>query len=222
MPATPKKPLTCCPAAGVLLIGALALTNPARAELEFNVGVFSDYLSDGASESDNNAVVQGGADYSHESGFYIGTWMSTLGDGEGQEVDLYGGYEFSAGSLDFDLGYTYYHYTSREDADLGEVNAYVSFGPVYAGLDYTVHAEDSDAEGDIIWRIGAGHEIVPTISLDGELGYLDPDASDGDSYTFWSLGITKSTDLGDISLTYGSTSESGSDDLFVVGFSIRF
>jgi uncharacterized protein (TIGR02001 family) len=222
MQAKPTHSLARYGSSGVLLLGTLAFANAAQAELEFNVGVFSDYLSDGVSESDNNAVVQGGVDYSHDSGFYLGTWMSTLGDGEGQEVDLYGGYEFSAGSLDFDIGYTYYYYTSRDDADLGEVNAYVSLGPVYAGLDYTVHADDSDAKGDIIWRVGAGHEIVPTISLDGEIGYFDPDAGDGDSNTFWSLGVTKSTGFGDISLTYGSTDESGSDDLFVIGYSIRF
>lgn len=204
-----------------LLVGGSAF-HTAHAELAFNVGVFSDYFDDGASGSDNNAVVQGGVDYGHDSGAYVGTWMSTLGDGEGQEVDLYAGYEFSAGSLGFDLGYIYYHYTTLEEANFGEVYGYLSFGPVYAGLDYTVNADDSDATGDVVWRIGAGHEILPSISLDGEIGYADPDAKDADSLTFWSLGVTKSTDLGDISLTYGSTDESGSDDLFVVGYSISF
>lgn len=205
----------------VLLVGGTSF-QAAHAELEFNVGVFSDYLDDGESGSDNNAVVQGGIDYGHGSGLYLGTWTSTLGDGEGQEVELYAGYGFSAGSLDFDLAYVYYYHTKLEDEDAAEIQGYVNFGPLYAGLDYTVSADDSDAKGDIIWRIGAGHEILPSISLDGEIGYFDPDAKEGDSYTFWTLGLTKSTDLGDISLAYGSTDVSGSDDLVVVGWSISF
>ncbi|AGA32291.1 hypothetical protein TVNIR_0590 [Thioalkalivibrio nitratireducens DSM 14787] len=209
-------------AGGTLLIAALGFAGTAQAELEFNVGVFSDYLDDGESGSDNNAVVQGGVDYFHDSGFYLGTWMSTLGSGDGQEVNLYTGYELNAGALDFDLAYVYYYFPSLDDEDSGEIQAYASFGPVYAGLDYTIHADDSDARGDIIWRVGAGHEIVPSIGLDGEIGYFDPDSSDVDSHTFWNLGVTKSTDLGDISLTYGSTDQSGSQDLFVVGYSVRF
>ena len=210
-------------AVGVLAISATAVANAAQAELEFNVGVFSDYLDDGASGSDNNAVVQGGVDYSHGSGLYLGTWMSTLGDGDGQEVDLYAGYAFSAGGLDFDVGYVYDYYPSLDEADAGEIYGYASYGPVYFGIDYAVHADDNGGNaGDITYRVGAEYEVIPTISLNGELGYADPDASEEDSVSFWQLGLTKSTDAGDISLAYGSTDESGSQDLFVVGYGIRF
>jgi len=204
------------------LIAAQGFLVSAQAELSFNVGVFSDYLSDGASASDNNAVVQGGVDYNHESGFFLGTWMSTLGSGEGQEVDLYAGYDFAVGDFDFGVGYTYYYYTSLDDEDSGELNLTAGFGPMYLGLDYTLHADDSSAEGDITYRIGGEYEFMPTMSVVGELGYYDPDARGADGVTFWSLGLVKATNWGDFSLTYGSTDESGSDDLFVVGFTMTF
>jgi len=208
---------------GILWMGALAFAQAAHAELDFNVGVFSDYLDDGASGSDNNAVVQGGVDYSHGSGLYLGTWMSTLGDGDGQEVDLYAGYVFSAGGLEIDVGYVYYHYPSLDQEDAGEIYGYASYGPVYFGIDYAVHADDNGGDaGDITYRVGGEYEVIPTISLNGELGYADPDASEEDSVSFWQLGLTKSTDVGDISLAYGSTDESGSQDLFVIGYTIRF
>jgi len=208
---------------GVLLLGALALAGAAQAELSFNVGVFSDYLDDGASGSNNNAVVQGGVDWEDPTGFYLGTWVSTLGDGDGQEVDLYAGYEFSAGGLDFDIGYIYYYYPSLDEEDAGEIYGSLSYGPVYFGIDYTVHADDNGGDtGDITYRLGAEREVVPTIGLNGEIGYADPDARGEDSVTFWQLGLTKSTNMGDFSLTYGSTDESGSQDLFVVGYSISF
>jgi len=79
MHATPKKHFNRPVTTGILMMSTLALANTAQAELAFNVGVFSDYLDDGESSSDNNAVVQGGIDWEDPSGFYLGTWMSTLG-----------------------------------------------------------------------------------------------------------------------------------------------
>ena len=184
--------------------------------------------------SNNNAVVRGGVDWEDPSGFYAGLWTSSLGgsffDPEedkvirpGQELNLYLGYGFSVGEFDFDVGYAYSHYPSLDDEDVGEIYGEVAYGPVYFGIDYTIHADDNGGDsGDITYRLGAEYEIIPTISLNGDIGYADPDASDEDSVTFWQLGLTKATDIGDFSLTYGSTNESGSQDLFVVGYSIRF
>lgn len=221
MKASTKKTLISSAVAGALLVGTTALST-AKAELSFNIGVFSDYLLDGASESNNNAVVQGGVDWEDPSGFYLGTWMSTLGDGDGQEVDLYFGYGFEAGGFDFDVGYIYYYYPELDDADFGEIYGYVGWGPVYFGIDYTINADDSDAEGDIIYRLGAEYEVIPTISINGEIGYADPDDSDAGTTTFYQLGIVKSTDYGDFSLTWGSNNRSDSQDLFVVGYTKTF
>ncbi len=239
-----KKTLVSSAVAGALMVGTAGFST-AKAELEFNVGVFSDYILWGTSASGNNAVVQGGIDYGHESGFYLGVWTSSLGgtvyepvfdeDGnledldvlvaEGQEVDLYFGYEFEAGGLDFDVGYVYYYYPSLGDFDLdyGDIYGSVGYGPVYFSANYAIHADDSDYEGSYVLAIGGGYEIMPSISLDGELGYTKQKFDGGDdTWTFWSLGLTKSTSMGDISLTYAQTDESDLDPLFVVGYSISF
>jgi uncharacterized protein (TIGR02001 family) len=207
---------------GILLMSALALANSAHAELEFNVGVFSDYLDDGESSSGNNAVVQGGIDWQDPSGLYLGTWMSTLGDGEGQEVELYAGYEWDFGPWGLDLSYVYAIYPELDDEDNGQINVQLLWGPIYVGLDWYTNADDSDVENDLTYRLGGEVEIMPTVNALGELGHYDPSSSNNDNVTFWSLGISKATELGDISLTYGSTDESGSQDLFVVGYSISF
>ncbi len=215
-----KKTLVSSAVTGAVLIGTAGLST-AQAELEFNAGIYSDYILWGTTASDNNAVVQGGIDYGHESGFYLGTWVSTLGDGQGQEVDLYGGYAFEAGGLDFDLGYVYYYYPALEDFDYGDVYGSVGYGPFYASVQYALNAEDSDFEGSMIYKLGGDFEVMPSVSLNAELGYtdLEPDST---TWTFWSLGLTKSTDYGDISLTYAQTDESELDPLFVVGYSISF
>ncbi|SIT70171.1 conserved hypothetical protein [Ectothiorhodosinus mongolicus] len=211
--------------AGALLVGAGGIST-AKADLEFNVGVFSDYILWGTTASNNNAVVQGGVDYADDSGIYVGTWISTLDADDGQEVDLYAGYEFSAGDLDFDLGLVYYYYTADSDANYADIYASVGFGPVYAGVNYAAYAKDSDYEGSIVYTIGGGFEVMPTISLDGEVGYTKQkailDTGEDFSWTFWSLSLTKSTDMGDISVTYAQTNESDIDELFVVGYSLSF
>jgi uncharacterized protein (TIGR02001 family) len=220
-----KKTLVSSAVTGALLVGTAGFST-AQAELEFNAGAFSDYILWGTSASGNNAVVQGGIDYGHESGFYLGTWVSTLGDDNGQEVDLYGGYVFSAGEVEIDLGYLYYYYPALDDFDYGDLFAQASYGPLYASVNYALHAQDSDYEGSIVFKFGGGVEVMPGISLDGELGYTDQQSigENGEdvSWTFWTLGLTKSTDYGDISLTYAQTDDSDLDPLFVAGYSISF
>lgn len=67
-------------------------------EVSFNIGGVSDYRYRGISQSRLNPALQGGADYTHNpTGFYAGTWLSTIkwtkdagGDGN-IEWDIYGG-----------------------------------------------------------------------------------------------------------------------------------
>lgn len=74
-----------------------------------NIGVLSSYNLRGITNVPENkdATIQGGLDYSHASGFYVGWWGSTLNYGDdlpnGFENDFYAGYN---GSINDDLGYT--------------------------------------------------------------------------------------------------------------------
>lgn len=43
-----------------------------------NVGLFSQYVFRGISQTNEDPALQGGFDYSHASGFYIGTWASNI------------------------------------------------------------------------------------------------------------------------------------------------
>ena len=74
---------------------ALGLMPTAHAELSANIGVTSNYLWRGVTQTDDGAAIQGGIDWSHDSGFYLGTWASNIDWGVGSsgvEVDFYGGY----------------------------------------------------------------------------------------------------------------------------------
>src|SRR5574343_1685727 len=60
---------------------AFAEDAPAAAEtpaLPGNFGIFSDYRFRGISQTRLAPALQGGFDYAHESGFYVGTWASSI------------------------------------------------------------------------------------------------------------------------------------------------
>ncbi|TVQ71315.1 MAG: hypothetical protein EA372_09650 [Chromatiaceae bacterium] len=201
----------------------LGLATPltAQAELEFNIGVFTDYIDHGESKSNNNAVVQGGMEYTLDTGLFLGVQMSTLGEDEGQEVAPFIGYGFEVGETAFEFGYEYFYYSEIPGEKYeGEIFVAAEHGPLYGEVTYVTHAHDRDAEGDTVYLIGASHEFLPQTALFAEIGYDKP--KEDDNATFWALGVTRSTQMGDISLTYASRNESDAQDLFVAGYSLSF
>src|ERR1043165_6505878 len=46
--------------------------------LTANVGLFSEYIFRGISQTGGKPAVQGGFDWTHSSGFYFGTWASNI------------------------------------------------------------------------------------------------------------------------------------------------
>jgi len=82
-----------------------------------NLGFASEYYYRGIFQASSSA--SGGIDFD-DGGFYAGTWAADVGDG--LEVDLYGGYGFSAGSVDLSVGFTGYYYTGDFDDTYQEIN----------------------------------------------------------------------------------------------------
>lgn len=109
-----------------------------------NVTLASDYLFRGQSQTDNNPTIQGGFDYSHEAGLYLGTWASNINFAGGMEIDYYAGFtgELSSG-LVYDLTGIYYQYPS---SGTGVGVDYWEIGP---SLSYTFG-------GDFEPTLGAG------------------------------------------------------------------
>ncbi len=76
---------------------ALSLTAmAAQAEITGNAAVLSDYNWRGITQTSQDPALQGGIDYAHESGFYLGAWASNVDFGdccdENVEIDLYTGF----------------------------------------------------------------------------------------------------------------------------------
>lgn len=116
----------------------------AKAEPEFtftaNVGLFSDYRFRGFTQTDYQPAIQGGFDFAHKSGFYLGNWnsnvSSALYNGAPIEMDFYGGYKHSFGDFGLDVGMIYYYYPGtgeyNPNFEAKNFEAYIggSYGPV--------------------------------------------------------------------------------------------
>lgn len=128
-----------------------------------NVGLFSQYIFRGLTQTDRKPALQGGFDYSHESGIYVGTWasniswlkenFSTPGNTTGQyksggriEWDFYGGYKGNFGKTDFtyDIGLLYYYYPGTPKS--------IAQGCVYGANTACPRANTTELYGALGWK----------------------------------------------------------------------
>src|SRR5687768_146111 len=129
-----KTVLAAALAAAVAPMPALAADPPPEHTLTGNVGIYSQYIFRGLTQTDREPALQGGFDYAHRSGFYLGTWGSNISwlrenfttivagvpvvqgtyqQGGSLELDFYGGYKMSFGDFGLDLGTLYYYYPGK-------------------------------------------------------------------------------------------------------------
>ena len=89
-------------------------------KLSANVAGTTDYRFRGVSLSAGDFALQGGIDFVHDSGFYVGTWGSSIQGGTpyGEvELDIYAGWTgMVAEGVTLDLGLLYYLYPTGDDA----------------------------------------------------------------------------------------------------------
>jgi uncharacterized protein (TIGR02001 family) len=88
-----------------------------------NVGLVTDYIFRGISQSHGKPAIQGGFDYAHSSGLYAGIWGSSIAwvsDAQNTsvpvEIDVYGGYKNTfADDFNYDVGVITYNYPGSKD-----------------------------------------------------------------------------------------------------------
>jgi uncharacterized protein (TIGR02001 family) len=99
-----------------------------------NGSVVSDYRFRGISQTYLGPAVQGGVDYAHSSGLYVGNWNSSISgnvfpSSAGIEMDVYGGYKKSFGDFGLDVGAIYYWYPKAKTPvggdDFNNLEAYL-------------------------------------------------------------------------------------------------
>lgn len=190
------------------------------------VTLVSDYRFRGFSQNGEKAAIQGTINLNHESGFYVGTWASSIdfpdidgsGNGLTTEIDLYGGYttEVSPG-LTVDVGLLYYlypkHVVGNVDTDFFEpyVNVTGTSGPftLKVGANY---AWDQSAIGDesAIYLHAEPSVSIPNtpLGLNAHLGWAKSDSflggPDGDVFDY-SIGATAAWKMLTFGVSYVNT-----------------
>lgn len=186
-------------------VSAQAEENTSSISVSANAGLVSDYRFRGLSLSNKNPAVQGGLTVETASGFYAGTWGSTIKESAGgaeTEVDLIVGYAGEiAGGLSTDVHLSYYLYPG--DGAIDYLEGYASLSYALGALTPTVgvaYAPKQDnlrdeygAKADNFYVYGGADLAVPGTSatLIARLGYETGvlDASEHGKWD-WQLGGT--------------------------------
>lgn len=128
--------------------GAFAQTKAPEPDytLAYNIGAVTEYRFRGISQTSFNPAIQGGVDFAHKSGVYLGAWASNIrwikdyvGATKGSaELDLYGGFKGTiTEDLGFDVGLIRYQYPGNTAGNVaGFRNANTT--EVYGALTYGV------------------------------------------------------------------------------------
>ena len=184
--------------------------------ISYNVGLFNQYIFRGLTQTDEKPAIQGGVDFTHSSGFYLGAWGSNISwledggyyDNSSLELDIYGGYANSIGDLGYNVGVLQYIYPGNDISDT-YVNAETT--EVYGALSYkwlqakvSVVVSDGafankNSDGTYYAELNANIPLADSgvtanlhVGRQEYNGSLDGVSNDVYSYTDWKVGATKS------------------------------
>ena len=165
----------------------------ADAPVTANFGVTSNYIWRGKTQGSDDSAVSGGVDYAHDSGFYIGTWISSLGGNNQYENDIYAGYTMEAGKLGMDFGTILYRYpVGNAQSDFQEIYAHFSISDFEFGADYTVNKEGASSNENDLYLWGSwSTELKKGLGLSLTVGSYDVDGSSTDDYTHFQAALSK-------------------------------
>ena len=137
----------------------------------YNVGLYSQYIFRGLTQTDRKPALQGGVDLTHSSGFYLGAWGSNIDwlrsdygptgavidpyytKGGNLEVDLYGGYRTELGKtgVGIDVGALQYWYPGTLNAGYAKANTTELYGALSYGW---LQAKLSGVVSEAAWGYG--------------------------------------------------------------------
>ena len=151
----------------------------------YNVGLYSQYIFRGMTQTDRKPALQGGVDLTHSSGFYLGAWGSNISwlrdkygpgttsesetfykSGGNLELDLYGGFrtELGKSGVGIDLGALQYWYPGSER---GRSTGYAKANTteVYGALSYGwLQGKVSVVTSDDAWGWGKTSSVTKDAS----------------------------------------------------------
>ena len=208
--------------------------------LTANIGLFGQYVFRGITYTNERPAVQGGFDYAHSSGAFLGVWATNVDDaalyGNTLEIDLYGGFANTIGDtgIGYNLGFLQFYYPDNDkiagqSPNTTELNAAVSYK--WFTLKYSRAVTDffglnsvslgdgkGDTKGSDYWELNFNYVLPKDINLALHVGHQTvEDRSDFD-YTDFLIGVNKNFSVGsstgwNVGVNYTTTD--ADDDIWV-------
>jgi uncharacterized protein (TIGR02001 family) len=192
----------------LLFSAAAALATPmlaaaqAASPVTGNMAIVSDYRFRGISQTFELPAIQGGIDYAHESGVYLGNWNSSISglsfnDTAGIEMDFYGGWKKSFGDIGLDIGLLQYYYPGAKTTagdKYDTLEGYVGLSWKWLTAKYSHAFSDffgiPDSDGSGYLDLGLTVEVAPKLSLVAHFGMQTIKNAEPLEYNDWKLGLT--------------------------------
>lgn len=184
--------------------------------LSFNAGAVTDYRYRGISQTNLKPALQGGLDYTHKSGFYVGAWASGIKwlPKSNVELDVYGGYkgEIRPG-LAYDVGVLRYQFIDSAFANTTEAYGALTYGMFTAKYSHATtnlfgFGVDSNksSKGSGYLDLSATVDLGNGLSVVPHIGRQTVKNIDGASYTDYAVALNKDFGQGvSASLSYITT-----------------
>jgi uncharacterized protein (TIGR02001 family) len=234
----------CGPAMAQMTMPAPAPAAAGAPEPDFtftgNVGIFSQYVFRGVSQTNEKPALQGGLDLAHKSGLYIGTWgsnVSWISDADPRvsaslEWDIYGGYKGSLpADFGYDLGFMYYYYPGSYPSGFVKpdtIELYAGLTWKFLSLKYSYSVDSKtfgfpDSRGSDYIDLTANYDVIEKVSdvigkvtLTGHVGHQKFRNSGDFNYTDWKVGV--STEVYGVTLGIFYTDTNAKDQFYTNPF----
>lgn len=206
---------------------------PSEHTFTANVGLVSNYVFRGITQTVDKPALQGGFDYAHASGFYAGIWGSNIswiiGSGAtgdaGLELDTYAGFKNSfAEDFSYDVGFIRYNYpgtytppATYAKADTNEIYGAMAYKWISAKYSYALgqFLTVPGASGTSYLEVNASYPVNDTgMTLGAHYGkqtykgsFADNLAALGNTATYsdYKLGVSKDFNGYVLGLAYSNT-----------------
>jgi uncharacterized protein (TIGR02001 family) len=189
-----------------------------------NVALASEYFFRGMSQTDDVPAVQGGFDWEHELGVYLGAWASNVKFTDASlELDLYGGLqgEFWASGVSWSAGFIYYYYPGADSSleyDFVEATGslgYDLFDLASAKVSFNWSPDYFAGSGDAFYTaLGVDIPLGKHFTLSGHVGKQNVDNNVKfalPNYVDYSVGLSTNVAGFDLGITWTDTDMSDSE-----------
>ncbi len=197
---------------------ALALfATTAFGQLSYNIGVATDYVTRGTSQTFGTPAASVGVDYAHGP-FYAGTWTSNVNfhDGTKREVDAWVGYTFKLSDVSVDLSEGFFGYLGAP-VSYNMIETKLTVSRQFAALKWSntvaLSPDYFNVAGRSLWLESVlSYQLAKPVALSGSVARQI--IYSGGSYSTYNVGVAYTLGRYTFDLRHSDTNRHDLGDLY--------